>query len=105
MRAKLVGINTRIKRDSEQTAVFGFAIPVAVADGFLKKWRTRNDSSQEPQISLSKNPVPLFALVLRRDIDRLRQHNAKRGNTNTEQRVERDLVACESWVRRRSKTI
>jgi len=39
--------------------------------------------------------VPLLALVLRQDIDRLRQHNAKRGNTNTEQRVERDLVACE----------
>ena len=32
---------------------------------------------------------------MRQDIDKLRKQNARRGNPDAEQSVERDLVACE----------
>jgi len=99
MQARLVGINTRIRRDNEQSAIFGFAIPVRVAQDFVKTWKKRQTEPPIPSLPLQKNPVPLLSMVLRQDLDKLRQLNGRRGNSRAEQAIESDLSACEKLGR------
>lgn len=95
LHARVVGINTRIRKDHEQTNVFGFAIPARVAQGFVKKWQKRSGTPELPTLRLEKNPVPLLALVLRKDVDGLRKLNQKRGSPLAEKAIEQELVAME----------
>ena len=102
LRARLVGINTSIRRDS-QGPVFGFAIPVAIAQEFVHKWKTRPEpdlSLGPPALRLSKNPMPLLAIVMRQDIEKLRRLNKERSNRQTETAIQNDLSEVESLSER-----
>lgn len=97
LRARLVGINTFIRKDGQSQA-FGFAIPVTVAQDFVHKWKTHAEPDLPPgpaPLNLSKNPVPLLTLVLRRDLEKLRQLNSQRPNRQAEAAVQRDLSESE----------
>ena len=97
LHARLVGINTSIRRDS-QGPVFGFAIPVTQAQRFLQRFHGHSvptDSDGPPALPLTKNPMPLLAIVVRQDIEKLRKLNKERPNRQAESAVQSALVEVE----------
>lgn len=95
MRARLVGVNTYIRKDAQG---LGFAIPVNTIIPFVKAFANNADAeaaAPPPGPTLSQNPVPLAALSISQDLGKLRALNGRRANKQTEELLLRDIDAAE----------
>ncbi|MFO0575804.1 MAG: trypsin-like peptidase domain-containing protein [Polyangia bacterium] len=95
MRARLIGINTFIRKDSQG---LGFAIPVNAVKVMVDTFGNNTEPEPPPPpqgLALSKNPVGLGSLAISQDLGKLRLINARRSNKQVEGMLGRDLDAVE----------
>ena len=95
MRARLIGINTFIRKDSQG---LGFAIPVNAVKVMVDTFGSNTEPEPPPPpqgLALSKNPVGLGSLAISQDLGKLRLINARRSNKQVEVMLGRDLDAVE----------
>ena len=91
MRARLIGINTFIRKDSQG---LGFAIPVNAVKVMVDTFGSNTEPEPPPPpqgLALSKNPVGLGSLAISQDLGKLRLINARRSNKQVEVMLGRDL--------------
>jgi S1-C subfamily serine protease len=95
MRARLVGVNTFIRQNSQG---LGFAIPVNAIKVMIDTFGNNTEPEPPPPpagLQLARNAVGLASLAINQNVGKMRQINARRSNRLVEVLVTRDLDAVE----------